>query len=412
MRVLFRFISPMVWFLLLGCYNAGQPSVLLCTDKGEFAAYLEAYNASQEEFRVEILFCAEPAPALTEGEEIPDIVIGRGLNDPHLREHFDSLDSLFDDGKIDPNGFYSQLLSLGRSGDTQRLLPLNFDLPVVVFKPEALREEVTGPLIQLDFIKRKAMEFNRKSGESFSRMGFSPLWNNRFLYYVTVLMGADFRIDEQGSLEWEEKGFEDSLSFLRDWLADVHEDPQAALEYERKYMKAPEHRLLEEERILFYLSDIKSYMQIPEEKRENLDIRWLSLGNRIPVLDGILFAGIPKTARNKRGALAVLEWLFLPQVQQRLLQINHFKRLPGVFGIANGFSSLIEVNERDLTQPQFYPIFVGLIPTSELFLFPSLLPWDWNEIRDEIVLPWLVDSVFRQDGVEGLAARLERPLDR
>jgi len=89
------------------------------------------------------------------------------------------------------------------------------------------------------------------------------------------------------------------------------------------------------------------------------------------------------------------------------MEINHLKRLQGIFGIANGFSSLIEINEKDIHKPEFYPIFVGHIPNDEQLIFPNILPEDWNSSMKEKIMQYLEDILTNSDYKLELAELLE-----
>ena len=132
----------------------------------------------------------------------------------------------------------------------------------------------------------------------------------------------------------------------------------------------------------------------------------MQYNDKIPVLDNILFAGIPRQANNKNGARYFLEWFFKRETQVRLMEINHLKRLQGIFGIANGFSSLREINEKDIHKPEFYPIFVGYLPKEDQLLFPNILPEDWNSSIKDIVIQHLEDSIMEQDYKQELSTLL------
>jgi hypothetical protein len=106
-------------------------------------------------------------------------------------------------------------------------------------------------------------------------------------------------------------------------------------------------------------------------------------------MDDVLYAGVPRSARDKSGAKAFLQWFCGLQVQEGLLTVNQSRRI-GVFGITNGFSSLKAINEKDL--PAKDPLLLGHIPMENLLAFPETLPDNWVKVRDNVVLPWIVDA--------------------
>jgi hypothetical protein len=394
--------------ILNGCGYFARPTVTLCTDRAEFSAYAETFNVSQDEFLIEISYRSNPIQSLLKKEINPDLIISEGLSDPNLLDHFEPLSGLFRDERIDPKYFYQDLLSLGRREKTQFILPLNFDLPTIVYRSGSLKEEHSGLLIPLDSMRKQGSEYNEVVKEQLKKEGFSPLWNEDFLYYTTMLFNAEFRTDGSSYIKWNESSLFEGGDFLQSWITEENGGYERDRDFKEKYMNMPEYRLLEDKRILFYFTDMKSFLKVPLEKREDLEFRWLSKGGKIHVLEDILFIGIPRGGRNKKGAKLFLEWIFTPSVQRQIMKINQFKRLLGVFGIANGFSSLVEVNEKALPQPQFYPLFLGHIPSSEMLSFPSRLPYDWSALKDEVVKPWLKDTLINPTGAPDLASLIAK----
>ena len=389
-------------FIILGCSMFKNPSLSLYTDRAELAAYAEVYNAGQSDFRLLITYHPAPAETLDNKNDNPDILIGAGLSDPALLSLLEPLNKLFRDDRLSHDAFYKEILKLGLIEETQHLLPLNFSLPAIIFKPQAVKEDLPPMMISLDNLKRLASDFNQEKDKHFQKMGFSPLWNEQFIYYVASLFGTDFNVVDGSGLAWNSEALDRAMEYCRNWLEEACGGYVKEREFTEKYINAPEYRLLEDERILFYMSDIRSFLQIPEQKRENLEFRWLSYENRIPVEEDILFAGIPRSAKNKRGARAFLEWIFKAENQVKILETNYYKRLQGIFGIANGFSAVTDVNERDLTKPQYNSLFVGNIPSPDHLLFPSALPKDWETKKSDLVIPWMYRSVISEKSEEKL----------
>ncbi len=399
----------LIWLscCLAGCLDLNESRIVLCTNRAEFAAYMEIFNAATDDLKVEILYRPEPVDVLADKKSLPDLIIGEWLADPALTDMFEPLDALFEEKRIDADSFYADLLHLGRHDEKQYLLPLNFDLPAVVFRSEVRQGSANNLTLSLDTIRRMAADFNFEEQGLFKQIGFSPLWNQELLYYTARLFGADIRADAEATLRWEQKNLERTAAFLQSWLSETGNSRDREARFRATYMTIPENRLLEERRILFFLTDTKSFFSIPQEKRENLDFRWLSRNGRIPVLDNVLFAGIPRGADNVTGALELLSWLFQHDTQTRLMRINHFKRLQGTYGVAGGFSALTVINERDLPQPDHYPLLLGHIPSSEMLLFPPLLPRNWRNLKQDVIIPWLLGAASEGKVKPSLSTLLE-----
>ena len=57
------------------------------------------------------------------------------------------------------------------------------------------------------------------------------------------------------------------------------------------------------------------------------------------------------------------------------------------FGLAGGFSSLQNVTENIF--PVYYPLLLKHLPQTEDFAAPNNLPHNWEQLKKEIVFPYL-----------------------
>jgi ABC-type glycerol-3-phosphate transport system substrate-binding protein len=176
------------------------------------------------------------------------------------------------------------------------------------------------------------------------------------------------------------------VEFTRSWVAEDNGGAALDRAFAARNLVQPWERLLASRKILFALMPFMEFFALPEAKRRDLDYRWLAHDNAIPERDTVLFAAVPRAARNKQGAKAFLEWFAGPAAQRELAEVNRSLRL-GVFGVTSGFPALVALNEKDL--PQLYPSLLGRVPAPNLLSFPEPLPSGWFRMRDEAVLPWL-----------------------
>ena len=131
-------------------------------------------------------------------------------------------------------------------------------------------------------------------------------------------------------------------------------------------------------------------LDIPEDKMELMDFRWISKSHKISVGDDMLYMGIPAEAKNKKGARVLVEWFFRPETQRNLLEINQSKNFK-IFGVANGFSSLRIINEREI--PHYYSLFLNHMPSEENLLFPEILPPFWDVVKGEVIENWILQEM-------------------
>jgi ABC-type glycerol-3-phosphate transport system substrate-binding protein len=387
--------SILILLLLPGCGVFKNHRVTICTYIPAILAYSETFNASQDKYRIEMLYHPEPHMMLGEKETSPDIIIGEYLTYPSHIQKFASLDNVLKDKLVDPDVFYQDILIPGRYESKQRLLPLCFNLPAILFQKNTDVQDNPDVYFYLDTLKAKSQEFIRNKGSRLLRMGFSPFWNDDFLYFTAVLYNVNFRTENKELLVWDSDALTKAIAFLKNWVSEIPGGFTAERIYSRKYLNAPFYQLIREKKIQFYFLGSKDIYRIPREKHIYFDFKWLSHENKIPVYDDIVFLGVPSRAVNKEGAKAFIRWIFNPETQGKLMEINHFKRLDGVFGIAGGFSSLKEVNNTIL--PQHYPLFIDHIPTSDSFIFPGAKPDNWRQIKRETILPWISEAIITEN---------------
>ena len=361
-RIILLFFSIFL-LSLTGCNLAKSKVITLLTDRAEMAAYVEHFNGLGQDYRVEIAYKKKPELIFSENGKTADLLIGSYLNSPSLMEQFQPLDKLFTKEKIDREAFYPELLDRGRLNKKQVLLPISFNLPAVFFKSEVNDSTLPGLVIPLSALREKGVEYNQLKEDRFIRMGFSPLWEERFLYLNAVLWGTSFKEAGGEELAWDQEAMQKALDYSRIWINQDNGGVDKNIESENRYLYEPMVKLMEEERILFYLTSSAEFFSLLEDKGEERDFRWLSHENRISVEEEMLFIGIPANAKNKKSALVFLEWFFAPDTQQEILKTNHRKRLK-VFGIGNGFSALQKVNE--LYFPQAYAKLIGHIPAAKI----------------------------------------------
>jgi hypothetical protein len=388
--------------LLPGCSIVRSQVITLCTNRPEMAAYVEYFNTLSPDHKVVLCYRANPADSAI-GRKKTDLILGPWLNGAAASRHFESVDRLFKRGYLLREDFYPGLLNAGTLENRQVLLPLSFNLPAVVFRPGAIPGDVPKLIASLEYVSEKGGAFNRSVHDRFVRMGFSPLWQPGFLYTAAAIYGAQFRETPEGSVHWNSARLRDMKEFCTRWIDQINLGYEQDSLFQKKYLYEPMPKLLEEGRIAFYTTDSSALFRNQEKQAEDADFRWLGAEDRVPVQETVLYFGIPRGARNKRGARLFLSWILQPETQGRLLEIDQRKRLD-TFGIAGGFSSLRAVNEREF--PQVYKRLLGRMPPEEMLVFPKALPVSWAEQKQRIVIPWMVSFVLGTADEERLSRLL------
>jgi len=395
-------ILPAVIFIA-SCTFRNSDTLTLWTDRPEFAVYAQYFNSAQDRFRVEVRFFHSPAQRLIQHDDHPDIVIASWLNSASARPYFRRLDSVFRRDGLDRSSFYPRLLDLGNFDGRQFLLPVSYNIPAIVFARGSSQNSSSSFTIEMQEIKERGRVFNNVNGGVYDRMGFSPSSNDEFLFTAATLFGASFR--EAAPIAWESWALEQSIAWIQNWTIEANTSIHAEEDFAYKYFFDPPDRLVNSGRILFTYMDSARFFTLPEERRANLDFRWLAAGERIPTDELTVFFGIHRRTRALRAAEAFAQWFFTLETQELLLQQSKQKRLSDTsFGIAGGFSAMQTVTERVF--PLFYPDLLGRMPPESFLSPPHTLPQNWEDLKERVIIPYLRDRI-RHSNREDV-----RPLER
>jgi hypothetical protein len=387
----------------LSCAAPSSETAILWTDKPEFALYAEYFNTSQYQYKVEVRYFESPAGGLNGEGAYPDIIIGNWLKSSGTRTLFKPLDDFFKNGIIDQGAFYPRLLSLGSIERKQYLFPVSFNAPALIFagdKDELLSNPFT---IGFEEIKELGKNYNIEKDGIYSRMGFSPAWNDEFLFIAASLFNASFK--EAAPIAWDAIALERAMQYIYDWILNVNTSFQMEEEFAFKYFFDPPAKLVLSGRILFTYMNSADIFTLAGESRTNLDFRWIAENNTIPLSEAAVYYGIYKKGRSKKAANAFTRWFFQAETQRGILEKSRNNRLLETsFGIAGGFSALRTVTDQIF--PQFYPSLLGRIPPGDFLSPANILPQNWTSLKERVILPYLHERV-RCAGREEI-----RPLER
>ncbi|MDR2079254.1 MAG: hypothetical protein LBP74_06010, partial [Treponema sp.] len=288
----------------------------------------------------------------------------------------------------------------------QYLFPVSFNLPVLIFSSAIFTgdgEPLSSPLIiGFDEIKARGKNYNLEKNGVYTRMGFSPSWNDQFLFTAASIFGASFREDSPAA--WDAAALKSAMRYLDDWIRETNTGISAEEDFAFKYFFEPQAQLVISGRILFAFMDSASFFTLAEERRSLLDFRWISQNGVIPLVEDTVYYGICKKGRAKKAANAFTRWFFQAGTQQDFLEKNRNDRLIETsFGIAGGFSALRTVTEQVF--PRFYPGLMNHMPPEDHLLPPNILPGNWIALKEQVILPYLRERVRRGENET-------RPLER
>ena len=399
MKIILALLSA--FLLMTSCSSDDTGRLLIWTDRPELAFYTEYFNASQDRFKVEVRYFESPARNLSEPGDSPDIVIASWLKSASTRNLFRPLDDFFDKKGLERPSFYPRLLSLGRIDNKQYLLPVSFNLPSIVFARDSGIVSSNPFIIELEEIKQRAVAYNVEADGVYTRLGFSPLANEEFLFITSILFGAGFR--EASPLAWNPQALELAVSWIRSWNYGSSNSIRMEDDFSFKYFYDPPDKLVNSGRILYTYMDSSGFFTLPEERRINLNFRWIGVNEMIPLDESSVYFAIHRRTKALKAAEAFTLWFFSVETQRQLLEVSKNKRLNELyFGIAGGFSAIRTVTEQIF--PQFYPGLLGHMPPESFLSPPNILPRNWMAIKERVIIPYLRERI--RNPVEA------RPLER
>ena len=392
--------------LILGSCSLGSNNrIILWTDRPEFALYGEYFNASQDKYRVEIRYFESPAQKINLTDEYPDIIVASWLKSASVRSYFKSLDSIFKKDGLNRSDFYPKLLSMGNIDDHQYLLPVSYNIPAMIFAWEFSQSHSNPFTIEMDEIKERSKAYNVISRGVFSRMGFLLSKDNEFLFTAAILFNTGFR--EASPIAWDSQALEQSIQWTKSWIEEANTGIQAEDDFAFKYFFDPSDKLVNSGRILYTFMDSSQFFTLPEERRANLDFRWIASKQMIPLNERDTYFGIYKKTKALNAAKVFTRWFFSAETQKLLLEMGKDQRLNETsFGIAGGFSAMRTVTEQVF--PQFYPALLGRIPPESFLSPPNILPRNWMAIKERAILPYLGERIRRstREEVRSLERRI------
>lgn len=386
--------------------NEEEKIAVIWTDQTDFVSYCEVFNNSQDKYKIIVEYKENPADAIINANIQPDIVIGPWLKGKSARVNFKNISNLFGENKIDKRAFYPELLNLGNISNTQYLLPVSFNLPMIIFSSSIKSQIKNTFTISPDEMREAARQFNKHKNNIYSNMGFSPRWSEDFLYMTVKGFNTSFE-EENDFFTWDDKALKNAIKYIRDWSKEVNSSAQAEDEFKFKYLYEPAYSIVQSGRCLFYCLSSKDLFSIPSKKLENIDFRWLSFNDKILLYDDMVYAGICNKAKNKKVAEAFFIWFFNEETQHTLISRAHnMKLMVSSFALAGGFSGLHQVTEEIL--PKQYPLLLAHLPQTGNIYVPHILPSNWVKLKKEILMPYINEACNHENSYKEIPSLNKR----
>ena len=374
--------------LLAGLLLASCGSIRVSTvwtDVPEIASYVETFNASQRDWQVLVEFKDDATAALLAAGPKPDLIVARGPLSSSVRAALAPVDFLFG-GSLSRASFYQGILDAGLDGNQAKMVPVSFDLPVLLFNRTA-QPDLAGFSVNLATLRDLNEQFAKTPSSLPRRMAFSPRWGG-FGLTVLHLDGAGFHEGFQGDLAWDSAALSRALAEFQNWPSPGWDQ---TADFRRKYLQTDPGPSLSAGRIQFYPSTLAAFLARPWDERRNLDFRFVDRG-RVAASQTTVWAGIPTGAEARGAAEHFLAWFFHPEVQERLVRQDRDQGAD--FGLADGVPALVGD-----ALVKAYPELEHRLPASDQVLFWPALPEDWNTLESSVLRPWLATAAANESSL-------------
>ncbi len=266
---------------------------------------------------------------------------------------------------------------------------LAFDLPVLVYSAADEEADGAGPLFSPREIQTLGTAFNRKNNQRYTRMGFVPLWRNSFLSSVPFLYNSGLRAASQEASEaltWREGQLHEAASALAGMVRETNGSFAASDGFIEKYLYDPPEKLLSEGRIRLYQTTLSRYAALPAGYRDSLKFGYLARREIVPAERSILYLTALSPPQKNPVIQDFCQWLLSFEGQQAILEYKASRDISR-FGLAGGLSTLPRINREIIYRSS--PGLQHRILPGHAIHFPQPLPSHWDQLEQEVLLPWL-----------------------
>lgn len=400
-RKYFTYILAGIIFAIIICVAGcilgdSEETITVWTSNVHIVSYGEVFNSENPKSKVIIRYKDDVAETLlaTGNDSLPDIAIAPWIKSSDVRKKFQPLGNIFNSQDFREDSFYPQLLNLGKIDGRQFFIPISFNMPLIAYKKG---ETVYNSNMDIDYLREMSKATNETIKSPY--MAFAPTWDGDFLYNIAKLHGANFAESDK-NFSYDDASLVKTVDFIKIWSEEANGSVAAEDDFKFKYFFTNAETLLLENRVRFlyersdtFLPTISETVQSNGKSRvPQIGFSWICNGDKTVICDDTLFAGILKNSKNKSLGKKFLMWLLNEETQKKLLaRQKDFNLFNNTFGFAGGFSSLPEVNRKVL--PVFFPIILDRLPEVSKLYEPFILPHNWDNIKAEVIIPYLEDGV-------------------
>jgi hypothetical protein len=379
--------------------RTSSTSLRIVTDVPEVLEYLEYLRREGDVGDIRVDYLEDPDRIVALGGVRPDLIISTEIAHDDFSEFLRPipLRRLEGQSRTVADGFvladlYPESYEPFVRDNAVRVLPLAFDLPILYLGEDYATRLSGRTTISYTELLTLSRESNRLSGDNFTDMGFSTLRNLRFI----ELMIRDLT-DTRGSLPPRDS-LAEALEEIDGLLDEYQQGPSAQLYFNAVFAYAPDHAELADGRLSSAMGSLFDMVNASGSLISEYPFLWLASQAGVEVISPGIYAGILKQSPRGARATAFLRLMLSSRMQAGFLKADRGADL-AIF--LDRMSSNRLVNERIVPE-----INAGLqFPSSEDLRFPGIPDPLWDDMRAEVLTPWLdarfstgtvnLDSLYR-----------------
>lgn len=357
--------------------NDETPPLTVWSNDPDTAFFVERYQLETGN-PVRFRFVRNLTEELTQQRVDADLVVGRWINNPPVHSVLRDL----------PEG--------------ANLRPLAFSLGAVVFVPSRIEPlppfQVTMEELGTDLRLRGTAGVEP---EALDPMRFTLANQPALQYHILRMSGLAPIPDTLRHARWDAELHDQGFQIIRQWQNRWNSGPEEEQLYVERFLYEPWFRLLDTERVLAVYKPSQELFSWYFFEEDQWDFRWVAdEDGELLALENVVYGGIPQTATRRSEAQNLLNWLSNPAVQVQLVQDKLDNHVDS-FGLFGGFSLNGEANER--IAREIRPVLMGRLPDPETVRFPAPRPRYWDEAREQVVEPFLLNAVRQTSPPDGAA---------
>ena len=343
--------------LFLSCGTQKMSIITVSTDLPEVIPLIEEFNRQNVNIKL----------ILESTKTSGDIVIfhGQPEESPYKTAN---IESIFE--TVDRSIFYKDILnkSINRDGSIT-LIPLSFNLSGLMYNRSRFKNE--GIIKISDFLEDHSIKF-------------SPFWNRDFIMWYYLSNMPSFN-EKDNYLD--KPLFYSTGNKMLDIINKATDKWDSKL-FNKKYMYLSPQMLIKSNIIEYYYTTFSNYINMRDSYKKDISFSFISSNNLLMVGEDLTYIGIIDSSKNKKTAMAILNWILNSDNQTAYITKN-LKESSKSNLFLNELSTIIEVSETSI--PKLYPAQVPFIPDHNMITVPMFLPKQWKSIKEELFIPIFKD---------------------